>query len=522
MDRSQLLQHFETLAETPDAVAKLRTFVSDLAIRGSLLPQNRADEPASSLLTKIRQQKQKGKSGATRNEITDLDQTEQGKPFAVPAGWEWAHLSSVALRIHYGYTASAIHGDTGVRLLRITDIQGGQVNWDTVPGCQISDEEITKYELRENDLLIARTGGTIGKSFLVRGVPVRAVFASYLIRVIPSDLFCADYLSVFLSSSFYWDQLRDNSAGTGQPNVNGEALSQLLLPVPPLAEQRRIVAKVEELLALCDELEARQTAAREHRTRLVRSALDHLTTAKDEPEFRKHSAFFVKEFSHISDTVDLIPLLRAGMIEIAVAGALTGGASAWEQVQLRKVANSRLGKMLDKAKNKGKPLPYLRNTNVQWFRFELSDVKEMLFEDDELDEFSLRKGDLLVCEGGEPGRCAVWDGRLPKMVFQKAIHRVRPNNKLLSEFLAYRLRADATSGRLEKHFTGATIKHFTGQELARYTFPLPPLAEQQRIVAKVEELMRWCDALEARLTAAQTTATHLLDSLLHHTLAPAA
>lgn len=176
--------------------------------------------------------------------------------------------------------------------------------------------------------------------------------------------------------------------------------------------------------------------------------------------------------------------------------------------------------MLDKAKNRGKPLPYLRNTNVQWFRFELSDVKEMLFEDDELDEFSLRKGDLLVCEGGEPGRCAVWDGRLPKMVFQKAIHRVRPNSKLLPEFLAYRLRADATSGRLEKHFTGATIKHFTGQELARYTFPLPPLAEQQRIVAKVGELLRWCDAPGALLTAPRELGGRLLDSLIHHPLNP--
>ena len=308
-------------------------------------------------------------------------------------------------------------------------------------------------------------------------------------------------------------------SGVTVKGITVEKLHAMSVLLPPLAEQLRIVAKVEELLALCDELEAAQTTAREHRTRLVRSALDHLTTAPSEPEFRHHADFFVGEFQTFTATADFIPMLRAGIIEMGVTGALTGGASVWEEVPLRKVADSRLGKMLDKAKNKGKPLPYLRNTNVQWFRFELSDVKEMLFEDDELDEFSLRKGDLLVCEGGEPGRCAVWDGQLQKMVFQKAIHRVRPTSKLLSEFLAYRLRADATSGRLEKHFTGATIKHFTGQELARYTFPLPPLAEQQRIVAKVDELMRWCDALEVRLTGAQTTAAALLDATLHQILA---
>lgn len=130
----------------------------------------------------------------------------------------------------------------------------------------------------------------------------------------------------------------------------------------------------------------------------------------------------------------------------------------WSWVRMGDVVDQRLGKMLDKGKNKGKPYPYLRNTNVQWLRFDLSDVKEMRFENSELEEYEVKPGDLLVCEGGEPGRCAIWDGQIEHIMFQKAIHRIRPFAGINSWFLLYRLLADAMTGNLEKHFTGATIK----------------------------------------------------------------
>ena len=156
----------------------------------------------------------------------------------------------------------------------------------------------------------------------------------------------------------------------------------------------------------------------------------------------------------------------------------------------------RLGKMLDKAKNTGTPRPYLRNTNVQWHRFELDDINDIRLDAHELEEYRLVPGDLLVCEGGEPGRCAVWRGHGREMYFQKALHRIRALGGVLPEFIELCLTHDAVTGSLATYFTGATIKHFTGQELARYALPLPPLAEQRRIVARVEELMKLCDALE--------------------------
>ncbi|RMG90219.1 MAG: hypothetical protein D6706_20000, partial [Chloroflexi bacterium] len=172
----------------------------------------------------------------------------------------------------------------------------------------------------------------------------------------------------------------------------------------------------------------------------------------------------------------------------------------WVWATVEMVAEHRLGKMLDKAKNKGDLRPYLRNINVRWFEFDLSDIQEIRVTDDELENVSVKNGDLVVCEGGEPGRCAVWK-RPEKIIIQKALHRVRLPPQIIPDFLSYCLAADATSGRLEKYFTGSTIKHFTGQSLRSYIFPLPPLAEQERIVAEVERRLAAARRLEETVAA---------------------
>ncbi len=159
-------------------------------------------------------------------------------------------------------------------------------------------------------------------------------------------------------------------------------------------------------------------------------------------------------------------------------------------------------------------------SNVRWFGFDLTDLLEMPFEDRELEEFSLRPGDVLICEGGEPGRAAVWRGDVEGIYFQKAIHRVRFRGAVDPDFFVNAMRASADDGRLAESFTGTGIKHFTGKGLDGYSFPLPPLAEQHRIVAKVNDLMALCDALEANLAAATAARTRLLEATLAEALAP--
>src|SRR5690606_3671024 len=142
--------------------------------------------------------------------------------------------------------------------------------WKSVPGCKYTKKDISNYGLKINDIVIARTGGTIGKSFLVDVEPPNTtLFASYLIRVIPSKIIEASFLKYFLESPFYWKQLDEAAWGAGQPNVNATKLNALLLSLPPLSEQQRIVAKLDELMQYCDELEVSIKASQQQNELLL-------------------------------------------------------------------------------------------------------------------------------------------------------------------------------------------------------------------------------------------------------------
>lgn len=151
----------------------------------------------------------------------------------------------------------------------------------------------------------------------------------------------------------------------------------------------------------------------------------------------------------------------------------------WVNVRLGDHIDSCLGKMLDKKKNKGKEQPYLGNSNVRWGEFELSNLAQMKFEESEHERYGISKGDLIVCEGGEPGRCAIWKEELPDMKIQKALHRVRTKPSLNTRYLYYWFYHAGKNGLLEPYFTGTTIKHLTGKALNNLEIPLPPLPHQE-------------------------------------------
>ena len=156
-------------------------------------------------------------------------------------------------------------------------------------------------------------------------------------------------------------------------------------------------------------------------------------------------------------------------------------ANEWPTVRLGDYVNANLGKMLDAQKNKGVPRPYLGNSNVRWGSFDLNDLALMKFEEGEDERYGVRDGDLIVCEGGEPGRCAVWREQVPDMKIQKALHRIRPKVGLNNYYLFYWFMLAGRTGWLEPFFTGTTIKHLTGKALNELEVPLPPIEEQRAI-----------------------------------------
>lgn len=174
----------------------------------------------------------------------------------LPEGWAKATVGEISEDISYGFTAKASSFPVGPRLLRITDIQNGSVKWESVPYCEIPKGKVHNYLLRSGDIVFARTGATTGKSYLINSCP-EAVFASYLIRIRPIPSVLYGFLAYFFQSADYWSQISDNISGSAQPNCNATKLASLELPVPPLNEQRRIVAKLEKLVGKVDACQKR-------------------------------------------------------------------------------------------------------------------------------------------------------------------------------------------------------------------------------------------------------------------------
>jgi len=194
---------------------------------------------------------------------------------------------------------------------------------------------------------------------------------------------------------------------------------------------------------------------------------------------------------------------------------ITDGVPAgWEQRSLEGVAEFRLGKMLDEQKNKGEPLPYLANVNVRWGRIDLENLREMRFEESELDTFGLRYGDIVMCEGGEPGRCAIWKNQLPGMMIQKAIHRIRSRPYVNHVYLYYSLRHKGESGLLATLFTGATIKHLPREKLALVKVDIPSSRLSDLFAEHVGPIENQIQVLEAANRRASKARDLLLPRLM--------
>ena len=226
--------------------------ILQMAIQGKLVEQRPEEGTGEELYKQIQAEKQALiKAGKIKKEKPLPEIAEDEIPFEIPESWKWVRWGDLSESIQYGYNAPAQESGR-IKMVRISDIQDGRVLWDSVPYCEISEKDIPTYLLSANDILFARTGGTVGKSYLVKDVPEESIYAGYLIRTRYSAHLCPEYMKYFMESQLYWDQLHNGTIATAQPNCNGKTLSRMSLPLPPLAEQKRIVARLEELLPLCE------------------------------------------------------------------------------------------------------------------------------------------------------------------------------------------------------------------------------------------------------------------------------
>lgn len=284
-----------------------------------------------------------------------------------------------------------------------------------------------------------------------------------LAAIRPDDSLDLKYLLYYFR--YFETQLSAKGTGTTFKAINQKLIKNLEIPIPPLNEQTCIVARIEELFSELDK------------------SVDTLKTTKEQLAVYRQ-AVLKDAFSNIA-----------------------------EYIPFGKITSSRLGKMLDKQKNVGVPCKYLRNINVRWFSFDLSDLLHMKIEEKEFEKYTICKNDLVICEGGEPGRCAVWE-KDETIFYQKALHRVRFTIKAEPRFYMYYLWYITQSGSINKFYTGTGIKHLTGQSLEKIPVPVTDIGEQKRLLELIEMRLSVCDNIEKTVDAALAQADAMRQSIL--------
>lgn len=465
----------------------LKQKILDLAIRGKLVPQDPNDEPASVLLERIWMERKKliAEGKLKRTKKTSDNWHYENVPFEIPESWAWTNIKEISSSILYGVSESA-KPQGKYKLLRITDIQENRVDWNSVPFTDYDTQKAQNYLLQDGDILFARTGATVGKSYLVQGLSEIAIYASYLIRVQTNKEVFPQYIKLYFESGYYWEQISDSSVGTGQPNVNGSLLGELWIPIPPHAEQMRIVDEVVKWFVIIDDIEQNKAELREA-IKQTRSTILNLAV---------HGKL-VPQDPHDEPTKELLKRIAPHAVPCDTShyeNVSFKVPESWAWVKIKDVATCELGKTLDRGKNTGKPYNYLCAINVKWGTFDFTTLKQILLEDQERERYLVRKGDLLICEGGDVGRSAIWESD-DEVYYQNALHRVRFNGGIDQYFFYYVLQYYKQIGLIDDVSGGVTIKHFTQNSMKKLLFPLPPINEQKRISKQIARIFSVMDAI---------------------------
>lgn len=437
-------------------------------------------------------------------------------PFDVPQGWEWERWGNIAQTIQYGYNAPALeHGV--IKMVRISDIQENCVLWDNVPYCLIDENDIDTYLLKVNDILFARTGGTVGKSFLVEEVPEKAIYAGYLIRTRYSSLLNPRYMKSFMESQLYWEQLKNGTIATAQPNCNGKTLAKMLLPIPPTKEQDRIVKKLTQLSSFLDNYGLCQDRLNllndEIKEQLKKSILQEAIQGKLVPQLteegtaqdlleqiKKEKLSLVKGGKLKKSALATSVIFRgddnkywekSGDNSVCIDEEIPFGIPAsWSWCRLRNIASIKGGKRIpvgEKLTTENTGHMYIRVADMKENTVKTDDIhyiSESIYQ--KIKSYTISTEDLYITVAGTIGSV----GEIPK-VFDNA-NLTENADKIVfrgvcKKFLMYCLLSNFVQSQIKKCTTKVGQPKLAIVRIEDLLIPLPPIKEQYRIVHKIEQ-----------------------------------
>ena len=472
---------------------KLRQKILDLAIRGKLVPQDPNDEPASVLLERIRAEKErliaegkikrpkKSKSSSPESHYQNLT-----PPFPIPDSWEWVRLGDIIEEPKYGTSAKSLKSGK-MPVLRMGNLtRDGRLDYSNLVYTD-SIYDIEEYNLKKGDILFNRTNSSewVGKCALYDAL-IPAIYAGYLVRVRPI-IVLSKYLIDVLTSDYYRDWCYCvKTDAVNQSNINATKLSDFRVPLPPIEEQLRIYSKFQEYNEFINRI----------------SDIEYLL--KNKVENVKHK---ILELAMQGKLVpqDLADEAAANMLRRInpKAKIITDNPHSWNipeswcWCQLGDIFYHNTGKALNASNGDGIEYEYITTSNVYWERFELSSLKIMLFKDSEIDKCSVKKGDLLVCEGGDIGRAAIWDLDRSVMI-QNHLHRLRP----YSVDICTRLYCKILRAYKHKQLIGGkgiALQGFSSNALHKLIVPLIPAEEQRKMLDRIESLFAILGRIEISL-----------------------
>jgi type I restriction enzyme, S subunit len=575
MSSEHLLNHFNQIAEAPDAIPRLRRFILDLAVRGKLVEQDPNDEPASELLKRIEVEKDRLiKAGGMRKEKLLPSKLEDDCPFQIPITWQWSRLAEVGF-INPRNSANEVMEVSFVPMPLISATYGIPNSHEV----KLWGEIKSGYtHFAEGDVALAKITPCFenGKSTVFRGLTGGIGAGTTELHVLRPVIINSHYVLVFLKSPHFIESGIPRMTGTaGQKRVPTEYFACSPFPLPPLAEQHRIVAKVDELMTLCDELEAAQAKREKRRDRLVAATLHGLNNGGTNPEsdasptFAESARFYFNHLPRLTTSPEHIHQLRQTILNLAVRGKLVpqnpNDEPASELLGRIQVNKERMIKERELRKDKLLPtlskesvpfsipsiwiwvrigncslftnygtsvksghadngVPVLKMGDIQGGRIILEGQKKVPRSIDDLPQLFLKKYDLLYNRTNSAelvGKTGIFMGEDDNYTFASYLIRIRfichltnPVYANLAMNAPY-FRETQIIPELKQQCGQANVN---GTKLKNMLIPLPPLAEQHRIVAKVDELMTLCDELEEQINTTGTTRRQLLESTLQEAL----